>query len=156
MEEYGPQRVVQSEINGKKTDLAFILSKESLLRKDIFLLNLVRSAKEVSYGFLENVKDGFMVSPKYNAKKIYIKTPNTVIVFSNTFPETSELSKDRWKIFEIKDDDLHSIGSSKRKMTTDFSSSSKKPRVDEMEEEAYQDFYDKHGRYPDESEPDTK
>ena len=39
-------------------------------------------------------------------------------------------------------------------MTKDFSST-KKPRVDEMEE-AYQNFYDKHGRYPEEPEPDTK
>ena len=66
-----------------------------------------------------------------------------------------EPSPDNPMIRPWKNDDLHSIGSSKRKMTTDFSSS-KKPRVDEMEEEAYQDFYDKHGRYPDEPEPDTK
>ena len=31
---------------------------------------------------------------------------NTVVVFSNEAPDVSELSKDRWKIFRIRDDDL--------------------------------------------------
>ena len=38
--------------------------------------------------------------------KKWFKTPNTVVVFSNEKPDVSELSKDRWKIFQIRDDDL--------------------------------------------------
>jgi hypothetical protein len=34
------------------------------------------------------------------------KTPNIVVVFSNEAPEVKQLSKDRWKIFQIRDDDL--------------------------------------------------
>ena len=39
-------------------------------------------------------------------KELKFKTPNTVVVFSNEKPDVSELSKDRWKIFRIRDDDL--------------------------------------------------
>ena len=38
--------------------------------------------------------------------ELKFKTPNTVVVFSNEKPDVSELSKDRWKIFRIRDDDL--------------------------------------------------
>ena len=36
-------------------------------------------------------------------------TPNIVVVFSNGRPETRELSKDRWKIFHIRDNDLMDV-----------------------------------------------
>ena len=36
-------------------------------------------------------------------------TPNIVVVFSNGRPETGELSKDRWKIFHIRDNDLMDV-----------------------------------------------
>ena len=39
-------------------------------------------------------------------KELKFKTPNTVVVFSNEKPDVKELSKDRWKIFRIRDDDL--------------------------------------------------
>ena len=32
--------------------------------------------------------------------------PNVVVVFSNERPEIGQLSKDRWKIFQIRDKDL--------------------------------------------------
>ena len=38
--------------------------------------------------------------------ELKFKTPNTVVVFSNEKPDVKELSKDRWKIFRIRDDDL--------------------------------------------------
>ena len=40
------------------------------------------------------------------AKLCFLSTPNTVVVFSNEKPDVKELSKDRWKIFRIRDDDL--------------------------------------------------
>ena len=33
-------------------------------------------------------------------------TPNMVVVFSNEKPDVGQMSKDRWKIFQIRDDDL--------------------------------------------------
>ena len=51
-------------------------------------------------------KNGRIVASKFDSKELKFKTPNTVVVFSNEKPDVSELSKDRWKIFRIRDDDL--------------------------------------------------
>ena len=103
---FGSRRVMKTEVNTKKADIAYILSKESLTCKDIFLFNLLRSDTDVAYGLLENIKDGYLISSKYRSKSLKIKIPNTVIVFSNSFPLQSQLSMDRWKIFEICGDKL--------------------------------------------------
>ena len=74
--------------------------------KDIFVFNLLRSDTAVAYGLLENLKDGNLISSKYKSKVLKIKTPNTVIVFSNSYPNMDQLSADRWKIYEIVGNDL--------------------------------------------------
>ena len=51
-------------------------------------------------------KNGRIVAAKFGSKELKFNTPNTVVVFSNEKPDVSELSKDRWKIFRIRDDDL--------------------------------------------------
>ena len=104
---FGIRRVVKTEINARKCDLAYLLSMDTLTCKDIFVFNLLRSDAEVSYGLMENIKDGYLVSTKYRTKSLKITTPNTVIVFSNSFPSTSLLSADRWKIFEISENELY-------------------------------------------------
>ena len=98
---FGSRRVLKSELNARKVDMAYILAQETLTCKDIFLFNLLRSDTEITYGLLENIKDGYLVSAKYRSKSLKIKTPNTVIVFSNSLPSKSQLSADRWKVFEI-------------------------------------------------------
>ena len=42
----------------------------------------------------------------FDSKELKFKTPNTVVVFSNEKPDVTKLSKARWKIFRIRDDDL--------------------------------------------------
>ena len=59
---FGSRRVLKSEVNSKKADIAYILSQESLTCKDIFLFNLLRSDIDVAYGLLENLKDGYLIS----------------------------------------------------------------------------------------------
>ena len=54
----------------------------------------------------DRVKNGRTVAGKFDSKELKFKTPNTVVVFSNEKPYVKELSKDRWKIFRIRDDDL--------------------------------------------------
>ena len=103
---FGCRRVLKSELSSRKVDIAYVLSGESLTCKDIFLFNLLRSDYSVSYGILENIKDGYLVSAKYKSKSIKLKTPNTVIVFSNSYPSINQLSSDRWNIMEIKNDNL--------------------------------------------------
>ena len=103
---FGTRRVLKSEVNTRKADIAYVLSQASLTCKDIFLFNLLRSDIDVSYGLLENIKDGYLISVKYRSKALKLQTPNTVIVFSNSPPSTDQLSTDRWKIFEIRDNIL--------------------------------------------------
>ena len=62
-----------------------------------------------SITILESIKDGIAVTSKYNNNIIRFKVPNIVIVFSNTPPNTKELSKDRWTIFRILKDELKEV-----------------------------------------------
>ena len=51
---------------------------------------------------MESIKDGTGSNQsKYNNDVVRFKIPNVVVVFSNHMPNTRELSKDRWKIFQI-------------------------------------------------------
>ena len=103
---FGSRRVLRSELNARKVDVAYTLAKTTLTCKDIFLFNRLRSDIDVAYGVLENLKDGFLISSKYRSKCLKIKTPNTVLVFSNSYPDFYKLSADRWKIYVIDNDKL--------------------------------------------------
>ena len=46
------------------------------------------------------------MAAKFDSKELKFHTPNTIVVFSNEMPGVDQLSKDRWKIFQIRDDDL--------------------------------------------------
>ena len=61
------------------------------------------------YRILENIKDGQATASKYDNDNIDFKTPNTVVIFSNQLPNIKKLSKDRWIIFEIKENELKNI-----------------------------------------------
>ena len=58
------------------------------------------------YELLEQIKNGRNLAAKFDSKELKFHTPNVVVVFSNERPEIGQLSKDRWKIFQIRDDDL--------------------------------------------------
>ena len=68
--------------------------------KDRFLFNVSRNLNinDIPYDILEGIKDGQLISSKYNSKVLKLKTPNIVIVFSNDFPLNNVLSVDRWKM----------------------------------------------------------
>ena len=103
---FGARHVLKTEANSRKADIAYVLAQETLTCKDIFLFNLLRSDLEVTYGLLENIKDGYLVSSKYRSKPLKIQTPNTVIVFSNSPPLMYKLSADRWRVYKIENDGL--------------------------------------------------
>ena len=75
---------------------------------DVFLFDVGKAITEngVDYELLEKIKNGRIVAAKFDSKELKFNTPNTVVVFSNEKPDVSELSKDRWKIFQIRDDNL--------------------------------------------------
>ena len=61
----------------------------------------------MAYDLLEDFKDGRTRSDKYSTAQVMFKTPNTVMVLSNEYPRTEALKKDRWKIYEIRGEDLY-------------------------------------------------
>lgn len=61
-------------------------------------VNITRSYEEyVSYSSLEDLKDGEMISPKYQGRNVMYH-PAKVIVFANFYPNTNAMTKDRWEI----------------------------------------------------------
>lgn len=68
---------------------------------EIVLINIPRSKKDfVSYGGMEEIKDMFFCSPKYEGGMVCYKNPH-VIVFSNSTPIYDQMSPDRWQVGQI-------------------------------------------------------
>ena len=72
---------------------------------DTFLFDMgkANTYDRVNYELLEKIKNGRTVAAKFDSKDLKFKT---LVVFSNEKPDVKELSRDRWKIFRIRDDDL--------------------------------------------------
>lgn len=84
--------------NGSFRDLAFILPDEPT----IVIFDFARTNEgSVNYTLLEKLKDGILVSTKYEGK-MKIFNPPHVICFANWKPDTKAVSLDRWKITELK------------------------------------------------------
>ena len=58
------------------------------------------------YRILEDIKDGQATTSKYDNDNIRFKTPNTLMVFSNKYPDLKKLSKDRWILLHPNKDGL--------------------------------------------------
>lgn len=75
------------------------------------LFNIPRDSDDqgmISYKALESLKDGLITSTKYESSTMCFNSP-VVWVFSNNEPDISKLSKDRWRIFNLKDGLLWNI-----------------------------------------------
>ena len=105
---YTPKRVFRSPIDKNKESMLHSLSKKTLSLIDVFIFNIPRSfyVDDVPYTLLEDIKDGFGMSTKYNSKSLQFKKPNIVILFSNTLPNKKKVSLDRWNIFKIENGNL--------------------------------------------------
>ena len=106
---FGFNRVVRLDLRIKHKDSCNILKKRPLSSIDTFLFNDGRSIppdEHTYYRILENIKDGFATSSKYDNDIIKFKKPNTVIVFSNIMPDWGKLSMDRWKSYRIESNQL--------------------------------------------------
>lgn len=57
------------------------------------------------YSGIENVKNGMLFDKRYKGVFKYIDEPN-IIVFTNTPPKMSYLSRDRWKLWTVQDNQL--------------------------------------------------
>ena len=96
------------DIKMKKGSICHALRKRSLMSTNVFLFDVGKSKTfdEINYEVLEKIKNGRVVADKYNTEELKFHTPNIDVVFSNEKPDTKQLSDDRWKIFQIKNDDL--------------------------------------------------
>lgn len=92
---------------GKKTDLSYIFSKNPTMIV-IFDLNrttapepgTTSSPMDVVYSLMESLKNGYLVSTKYESNTLHFPTPH-VLVFANWEPDQSKMSSDRWFIKNI-------------------------------------------------------
>ena len=99
---FGFHRVARVDLRMKHGNVCNVLKKRSLGSVDIFLFNDARSVsgEELNlYRILEDIKDGQASASKYDNDNLQFKTPNTVMIFSNQYPKTQNLSHDRWTIY---------------------------------------------------------
>ena len=96
---YGYHRVCKLDLRIKHANICNVLKKHTLGTIDIFLFNDSRSVSGEDlnlYRILEDLKDGQATGSKYDNDNLRFKTPNTVMIFSNQYPNLEKLSKDRW------------------------------------------------------------
>ena len=106
---FGRSRVVTLDLRVKHANACNILKKLPLATIDIFLFNDVRSqyGEDLNvYKLLEDIKDGQATTSKYDNDNIQFKTPNTVMIFSNEYPNLNRLTNDRWLVLHPNNDGL--------------------------------------------------
>lgn len=86
---------------GKQADILYSYEGQSIIIYD--LARTYADNIDHIYTTIENLKNGFYLSTKYNSEqRIYNKQP-TIIILANFKPDTSKLSKDRWNIIDTND-----------------------------------------------------
>lgn len=96
-----------------------------------FVIDVTRSDKtQFSYSTLESLKNGFIMTGKYQGIKRYFK-PKPVIVFANFEPDRSALSSDRFCLHNIE----YASTNEKVPLPTPFSPPSEPPSLEEVEED---------------------
>ena len=75
---------------------------------EIFLFDVGKAKTEddMNYDLLEQVKNRRTLAGKFDSKELKFHTPNIIVVFMNEKPDVDQLSKDRWKIFQIRGEEL--------------------------------------------------
>ena len=119
---FGYYRVARVDLRIKHANICNVLKKKSLGSIDIFLFNDARSVsgEELNlYRILEDIKDGQATASKYDNDNLQFKTPNTIMIFSNQYPKTQKLSRDRWRIYHPNQDGLKDVTDAILKMRKD-------------------------------------
>jgi len=96
-----PQRATMMQ-NGKTTDLVHVLTKENRNKLKIIFYDLVRSNDaHINFDVIERMKNGYMVSTKYDSATLRLSDPPHFVMFSNAHFDYSKMSADRWDIREL-------------------------------------------------------
>lgn len=98
-----PKRVFY--VCGKANDMKFLMTtriKEDEIEDSfVIIMDLPRSVEDhVSYQGLEELKNGFFFSGKYESKETMYNPPH-LFVFANFKPAEEKLSRDRWDVWEL-------------------------------------------------------
>lgn len=82
-------------VPGKKADMAYVAREDSR----VFFFDCPRSKQGdfIQYDFLEELKNGYFFSPKYESKIKKLATPH-VVVLMNERPADDKLSRDRYDV----------------------------------------------------------
>lgn len=85
-------------VSGAAADIKFAIAGMKI-RPRIIIFDIPRSKKEeyISYTAMEEVKNGFFFSGKYESTTVCFDPPH-LIVFANFSPQTGEMSADRWDV----------------------------------------------------------
>ena len=89
--------------DGKKDNVFNQLKTMIDENKDIkcILLDIPRHCNEyINYGMLEQLKNGFCYSGKYEGDQLFFEDCH-VIVFSNCYPDKEKFTNDRWNIISM-------------------------------------------------------
>lgn len=83
---------------GKRDDLSYCIDET----KKVFLFDVPREQMTyLQYSVLESLKDQMIFSPKYESALKILMHPCQVIVFSNEYPNETQLTADRFEIIEV-------------------------------------------------------
>ena len=106
---YGISRVAILDLKTKTANVLHAIRKFPLSTVNIFFFNDARAInyETCCYSVLEHLKDGSATASKFNSEQIQFRTPNIVVVFSNSIPDVKQLSKDQWAIYRITKDGLN-------------------------------------------------
>lgn len=91
-------------LSGRRSDIKNGLSTYVKINKrgpKVIVINIPRDAKVMSWAGIEEIKDGFFFSPKYEGGMVFINQPHVLIFSNSPPPETMKLSEDKLKVFEI-------------------------------------------------------
>lgn len=89
--------------NGKTADIAMLWNGENV----VFDLSRTQS-DTINYDVIEQIKDGYVVSPKYQSTIKHHKKP-IIIIMANFPPKIDSMSHDRWQIYTIRKNNLINI-----------------------------------------------
>lgn len=85
-------------VPGKKADMAYAARED--VRTYFFDAPRSKQGDFIQYDFLEELKNGYFFSPKYESRIKKIRTPH-IVVCMNEYPDMEKLSADRYKIIAL-------------------------------------------------------
>ncbi len=87
--------------NARDIKCAYARRIDDKVPVDMVILDIPRSSfNNISYKSIEEIKNGFFFSSKYESKSYVFNIPH-LIVFANSAPDISMLSRDRWIIIHL-------------------------------------------------------